>query len=302
MKTPRDLSASSRRMVSHWKQTLGGITALLILAPVAGKAQIVITEFGQTLTENFDSMGTSDKTSLPAFWKAERLQGGAPYPVRQLGNYATAGTMTTRREGDLTGNTAGIINFGAGDAATALDRALGFHSNSNPDSGAQSGNIYAQFQNNTGQSLSMVSLAYDVEKYRTGTNPAGYRFQLSYSFDGVNWTDAGDDFRTYFGPDAGNDGYVTAPGVVMPVSGTVTFNTPVADGGLFYLAWNYSVASGGDRPDSIQNEVRNAQALAIDNFSLKAIPEPSSLAALTLAAFALVTGGRRWWKHRTNRA
>ena len=125
-----------------------------------------------------------------------------------------------------------------------------------------SGNLYARLVNNTGDTLSGLLISYDVEKYRNGSNPAGFRIQLFYSFDGSSWTSAGPDFLTSFAPDADNSGFANAPGATVPVSNK-TLNVSVASGANIYLAWNYSVTSG--------NTTSNAQALAIDNVSIQGV-------------------------------
>jgi hypothetical protein len=119
-----------------------------------------------------------------------------------------------------------------------------------------SGNLYAQLVNNTGAALNGLQISYDVEKYRNGSNPAGYRIQLFYSPDGNTWTNAGPDFLTSFAPDADNNGFATAPGATVSVANK-TLNVSIASGASFFVVWNYSVNSG--------STTTNAPALAIDN-------------------------------------
>ncbi|HET6852330.1 MAG TPA: DNA/RNA non-specific endonuclease, partial [Pyrinomonadaceae bacterium] len=125
-----------------------------------------------------------------------------------------------------------------------------------------SGNLYGQFVNNTGSALTGLLISYDVEKYRNGSNPAGFRYQLFYSLDGSAWTNAGPDFFTSFAPNADNSGFATAPGATASVTNK-TINVSVANGASIFLAWNYSVTSG--------STTTNAQALAIDNISVLGI-------------------------------
>ena len=204
------------------------------------------------MTQSFDGIGTTATATLPADFRADR-----PTTVRTVGSYAAAGTATTQVGGaNLSGTaTNGIYNFGSGTTTTGPDRAVGFLSSG---SATQSGNLYVQLTNSTGGALSGLQIAYAVEKYRGGSNPAGFRFQLFYSPDGVTWTSAGPDFLTSFAADGANTGFSPAPGA------TVTVNAPlsvsIADGSQFYLAWNYSVASG--------TTTTNAQALAIDDISI----------------------------------
>src|SRR5262249_4731732 len=102
---------------------------------------------------------------------------------------------------------------------------------------------------------------YAVEKYRAGSNAAGFRIQLFYSADGSGWTSAGSEFLTSFAANADNNGFATAPGTTVNVSAPL--NVAIPSGGQFYLAWNYSVASG--------STTTNAQALAIDDISILGI-------------------------------
>ena len=153
--------------------------------------------------------------------------------------------------------TNGIYNYGAGDAAAATDRAVGWLSSS---SATKSGNLYGFFQNNTGAQLTAITVSYDVEKYRNGSNAAGFSVQMYYSTDGSTWTSAGTAFLTSFAANADNSGFASAPGTTVGVSGQLVFGTPIANAGVFYLAWNYSVTSG--------STTSNAQGLGIDNVNL----------------------------------
>src|SRR5207253_5257106 len=150
-------------------------------------------------------------------------------------------------------------NFGSGTNTTGPDRAVGFLSSG---TATQSGNLYAQFVNNTGGSLSGLQVSYNVEKYRGGSNAAGFRIQLFYSTDGTTWTTAGANFLTSFAADGANAGFVTAPGATVPVSNQ-TLTVSIPNGTNFFLAWNYSVTSG--------TTTTNAQALAVDDISILAV-------------------------------
>jgi len=101
-----------------------------------------------------------------------------------------------------TTNANGIYNFGSGTTTSGgTDRAIGFLSSG---TGTKSGNLYGQFVNNTGAALTGLQISYDVEKYRSGTNSAGFSIQLYYSSDGTAWTSAGPNFLTSFAADAGH--------------------------------------------------------------------------------------------------
>ncbi|MCU1307420.1 MAG: hypothetical protein JWN45_2115, partial [Acidobacteriaceae bacterium] len=213
--------------------------------------------------QNFDSLGTFTTAALPADFKVDKLT-----TVRTVGTFAAAALNTTFSGGTNLSPSAsnGIYNFGS--TATPTDRAVGFLSSG---TATASGNLYAQMVNNTGAGLSGLQISYNVEKYRNGINPAGFRIQLFYSTDGATWTSAGNgitgtNFLTSFAADSGtNAGFANAPGVTVAVTNqTLTPAVNIPAGGTFYLAWNYSVASG--------TTTTNAQALAIDDISIIGIP------------------------------
>ncbi|HEU4797085.1 MAG TPA: DNA/RNA non-specific endonuclease [Pyrinomonadaceae bacterium] len=217
-------------------------------------------------TQNFDSLGiplsSPTPSNLPVDFRVETISA-----VRTLGSFSSGNVQTLRVGGANLSTTAanGSYNFGAGTATLGnSDRAAGFLA-----SGAAtlSGNLYARLANNTGEPLTGLQISYDVEKYRNGSNPAGFRIQLFYSHNGTEWTDAGPDFLTSFIPDADNSGFATAPGASVPVSNK-TLNVTIPNGSEFFLSWNYSVTSGF--------VTTNAQALAIDNVSILGIGAPVS--------------------------
>ena len=181
--------------------------------------------------------------------------------VRTVGNFGAATSQTNRVGGANmpTNASNGTYNFGSGAATLGgSDRAVGFISSAGS---TLSGNLYAEFINNTGDQLSALQISYDVEKYRNGSNSSGFRVQLYYSSNGVNWTSAGPSFMSAFGSDLDNGGFAVAPGVSSPISNTL--NVAVADKAKIFLAWNYSVTSG--------TTTSNAQALAVDNISILGI-------------------------------
>src|SRR2546422_1055906 len=225
-------------------------------------------------TQNFDAIGTSATATLPADFRVD-----APSAVRTVGAFSAALTTTARVGGASLSSSAanGIYNFGSGTTTTGPDRAVGFLASG---TATTSGNLYAQVSNNTGGNLSGLQISYNVEKYRNGSNAAGFRIQMFYSSDGIVWTTAGPNFLTSFTADANNNGFATAPGATVPVSNQ-TLTVAIANGSNFYLAWNYSVSSGPT--------VTNAQALAIDDISILGIAgvtatNPTGVGAATPSA------------------
>ncbi|HMG74860.1 MAG TPA: LamG-like jellyroll fold domain-containing protein [Pyrinomonadaceae bacterium] len=208
---------------------------------------------GLPLSENFAGLGTSATATLPADFKVDKNT-----TVRTVGTYAAATAATENVDGAnvATNATNGIYNFGSGTTDTGPDRAVGFLSSG---TATKSGNLYVQLVNNSGANYSGLKISYDVEKYRNGSNPAGYSIQMYYSTDGSNWTSAGANFLTSFAADVDNSGFSPAPGSTTPVTNKI-LSQAVNSGADFYLAWNYSVTSG--------SLTTNAQALAIDNVSI----------------------------------
>ena len=250
---------------------------MLTLSFIGGLFAQVNIQAGLTVTENLDGLGTSATATLPAGWKADKNN-----TVRTLGTYSAAVTATEQRAGNSMSSSAtnGIYNFGAGDPTTALDRAVGFVSSG---SATKSGNVYVQLTNNGSSAINSFTISYNVEKYRMGTNPAGFSIQMYYSTDGTSWTNAGNSFLTSFPADATTIGYDSAPGATVPVTNAIlSYSLPA--GSSLYLAWNYSVTSG--------STTSSAQALGIDDVSITATGAASPIIIVngTLTPFSTYTG------------
>ncbi len=153
--------------------------------------------------------------------------------------------------------TYGIYNFE--NSTTTTDRAVGGLSTGN--SSSKSINVYVDLHNTSTNLINDFTISYSVEKYRDGSNPAGFTVQLYYSADGVTWTSAGSNFTTLSPQDPTTIGYATTPGTTYTISAK---NLPVsvAPNSHLYLAWNYSVTTGAT--------TTNAPALGIDDVSITA--------------------------------
>lgn len=122
-----------------------------------------------------------------------------------------------------------------------------------------------------------VGISYNTEKYRNGSNPAGYSLMLYYSTDGNVFTPAGPNFLTTYVPDANSNGATPTPIATQAVTNQ-QLNVVIPPGGSLYLCWNYSVTTG--------TTVTNAQALGIDDISVIGIPDPPPVELTSFTAKA----------------
>ena len=216
---------------------------------------VAISLDNPTVEQNFNSLGQEAEATLPQGWRIDR-QTSVP---RTLGSFAVADEKTMYMGGtNLPSNAKnGLWNFGADNSD---DRAVGGIS-TGVDNGTRCVNVYTHLFNEGKKPFAKLNITYDVEKYRKGSNAAGFAVQMYYSMDGRNWTSAGENFYTYFAPDAATEGYAEVPGEVKAVEATL----PVNFGGNMdlYLAWNISVASG--------NDAQSAMALALDNVTIEGV-------------------------------
>ena len=222
------------------------------LTEVVTYPAIELNEDVLTASENFDGIGSEGPTALPAAWRIDRIL-TAP---RTVGRFDQADEQTMYSGGVSLPSNASNGTWNFGDNA-GTDRALGGISTGVANA-TRCVNVYAHLLNTGTKDIENANIAYQVEKYRKGSNSAGFAVQLYYSIDGRNWTSAGNDFYTYLAPDSETAGYETVPGETIPVTGVLP--TKVSRGCDLYLAWNIGVASG--------TTCNAAMALGIDNFTL----------------------------------
>ncbi len=232
------------------------LSLLVLVLSLKGFSQFV---FADTYQESFDAMGTSATATVPSNFRVSTTN-----TARTVSSYATASTTTMQSGGNNLSSSAtpGIYNFGAGDAATATDRALGALGGT----AVQSANFYFYLKNGGATDINNFTVSYNVEKYRNGTSANGASIMLYYSLDGVTFMPAPAAFTaaftTTFNANADNSGSGTAPMETRSVTAqTLDVNVPA--GQNLYLAWNYSTPSGSFTAN-------DAIALAIDNITIKA--------------------------------
>lgn len=241
---------------------MNGESTITVGEPVTEMPELDFIELSEdnlNYKQDFDSMGRADEAQIPEGWRAD----GQLEP-RKLGSYQLASSVTLKAsQGENFGSTAknGVWNFG--DSSDLDDRALG-GATTDVAGGAKSINIYAAFKNTGKKSITSLDLSYDIEKYRGGNNSAGFTVQLYTSFDGKNWTSAGEDFRTAFSPDAATAGADVTPMETRGVNGVIDIN--MVPGTELFLAWNISASTG--------TSCMSAPLLAIDNVEMQAVLKP----------------------------
>jgi hypothetical protein len=238
--------------------------AVLLMSAWSGttRAQDVLqfTAGATQVSENFDGMwdaGAQAATlDMPQGWRVER-QMNAP---RTVGSFAAASTQVMYTGGTSLASNAknGTWNFAS--SSVPSDCSVGGLSTT-VDGGTRCINVMTCLHNAGDEAITKLAFNYDIEKYRDGDNAAGFAVQLYISTDGVNWSNAGEDFYTYFAPDA-----ATAGAEVVPISTTAIADkqlmVDLAAGGDLYVAWNISVASG--------SSPNKAMGLSIDNVVIDA--------------------------------
>lgn len=227
-------------------------------------------------SENFNSLGvvtrlTDDpkgmkhRSDLPFGWRIERNMNGP----REVGNFFQAADTLMYFGGVSLASNAynGTWNWGADDDE---DRAIGGLT-TGVDGGTRGINIMLAAQNASSGNRNL-QIAYDIEKYRSGNNSAGFTVQLYYSLDGINWTTAGKDFETKWAADGATEGYTTVPAETRHVDAQLPVRVKKEQ--QLFLAWNISVSSG--------TNCAGAQGLALDN--VRITPLATDLAEVSASA------------------
>ena len=240
------------------------VVALLLACVWSGSASaqdvLQLTAEASQVTQNFDGMWDNDAQAatlvMPQGWRVER-QMGAP---RTVGSYANAATEVMYTGGTSLASNAknGTWNFAS--SSQPSDCSVGGLSTT-VDGGTRCINVMTCLHNAGNEAITKLTLNYDIEKYRDGDNAAGFAVQLYVSTDGVTWNNAGEDFYTFFAPDAATQGAAVVPISTTAIAGKQLM-VDLASGADLYLAWNISVASG--------TSPNKAMGLSIDNVVIDA--------------------------------
>jgi predicted outer membrane repeat protein len=221
-------------------------------------AGIVSLLSGITYEENFNTLATSGfSDGVPNGW----------YFVESLTN-----ADTTYRAGTGSDNTGDTYSFGANSDA---ERALGQLRSANLET-----IIGANFSNDTGGAIRLLTISYTGEQWRLGATSRTDRMDFQYSTNATSlttgtWTDV--DALDFTAPVTSGtvgllDGNASANRVTMR---QVVTGLNIPNGSTFWIRWTDLDASGSD------------DGLAVDDFSLT----PNALVDTTAADFSAGTAG-----------
>lgn len=221
-------------------------TGLYTLTLLSGASAQTAVPLNTIVSEHFNTIGSSGTATLPANWKFSSAGTGAG------SGWLTGTNTSTTTQAASSGSP---VNGGAYNWATTAgtDRAIGFMGSG---SYASPNSIMAYYRNTTGATLTTITVAYSVERYRV--NSSAFQLNFYSSTDGSTWT-------------ARTNGDISAAGFPTGAS-SYSFNTPrtltrtvtitglsIANNADFYLRWLFTDASAA-----------TAQGIALDNVSLYA--------------------------------
>lgn len=252
------------------------VLALLAALPLAAQAQQTPLLLPNTspVTVDFNTLGTSATAPLPTgfVWASGTTTAYSDNTTNTTTNQVggTSGTNALS-----SGSTGGNYNFGNGVAASATDRALGFLSSSNA-AALSPRHLLLAVKNTTSLFITDLTVAYDIEKYRSGTR--AFEWQFYTSSDGTSWTQITNLTQAYAADPATPGNTVVNPTTAVSKSTTLT-GLNLAAGATTYLRWSY-VGTGGST---------NSQALGLDNLVLTptlgtGTPTPTAVTITTTAS------------------
>ncbi len=236
------------------------IVASLTLAATLTSAafgQVSLTALNSAYTQNFDTLsntaGSTTNNLVLTGWSMTETGGGA----RDNEQYAVDTGAS---------NTGDTYSYGT---AASTDRALG-----SLRSGTLISSFGVRFINNTGVTLTSLAVAYTGEQWRLGALNRTDTLKFEYSLDATSlttgtWTAvAALDFLTF--ATTGSIGSTNGNSLTYQTSLSATIGSlSIPNASTVFFRW-----SDLDAPASADD------GLAIDNFSVTAIPEPSTYAAI----------------------
>jgi Bacterial Ig domain len=216
-------------------------------------SQILIPQ-NTIIKEDFSNMGVG--LSLPANWKISAAGGGLTSNWSSLSNVSSV-LLQASSGSPIAG---GSYNWGT---SSATDRAVGFMT---APSFASLNSIMAYYRNASGATVTTITAAFSVERYRVNTTPVS--IALYSSVDGTTWTlrNAGDVSQGAFSQTSSSYTFANPFSVyrIVTISG---LNIP--DNGDFYFKWVFTT------------DALNSQGIGLDNVLLfTGTPTPLVIATM----------------------
>jgi hypothetical protein len=248
------------------------VVAGICAMPIASQASLIPLGTGTNYVQDFNTLATHGKsTSLPAGWSLKGLVNVGDFYIADDGS-------------SLNG---GLFSYGVN--MQDHNRALGINTQANGNSGL----FGVEFQNASLGVINRLNISYTGEEWRLGVAGQRNQLQLQYSVNASSltsgtWINAPSTL-SFYTPNLSGVGQHngTLGANQVPVSGSIGFlNIPA--GATFWLRWQ-EIGPGG------KNDIPG-DGLAVDNFSLSAVPEASTFAA---AFGALGLLGGTLWKRRS---
>jgi hypothetical protein len=226
--------------------------------------QILLTNFGAAYLQDFNTLASSGtSSSVPANWAF--VESGSSANTTYTAGTGSSGTGDT-------------YSFGS---TSSTERALGELS-----SGTLASTFGAGFQNNGTSPITRITLSYYGEQWRQASSTTD-KLDFQISFDATSITtgtwndiDALDFSQIHSGTAGLLDGNLSANRQLKGVTDFL-LSSSIAPNGTFWIRWVGSDATGFDA------------GLGIDDFSINAIPEPSSVLLSGAAVLAFLFAARR---------
>ncbi len=232
----------------------------LALFSLESVAQVSITTANSAVTQNFDGMGATG-TTTPSGWFV---------------GTATSSSSTTVVSNNGSSNGGGNYNYGV---ASDGERALGSLASSSTIR-----NTEARFTNNTGVTITSITVSYDGEQWRLGQNGSlETGLVLQYSTNGSTYTNMGTSYNFVPPITSGTAGQLvgnTGANRVAGIGGTYTPASAIPNGTTIYLRWVDSDNTGADA------------GMAVDNFSITLNASSNNVPVASSVSFSgsLITG------------
>ncbi len=259
------------------KKTLAVIG--LAAATLAGAHAQIAFNIG-TYSEDFNSMPSTGNATYPTAWSGWKVSGTGTLPASSVITSATSPAFTTDNG---TGTSGTVYNYGLN---AGSNRSLGSIS-----SGTTVPAFGVSLTNNSGITLtaSDLTMGFTARQWRTGSSStANETWAFSYKIGGnltdlTGWTSLAS-FNI--------NEILTTSTVAGPVDGLASGNFTVLSPQTFTgLTWNAAEVLHLRWVDS--NDTGTDAGMAIDDFSLTAVPEPQVFALIGLAGLAWVVFRKR---------